>query len=111
MDVRGLNTVPFIGRRRLFVNIRPILRAKAMPGNTFLTWVCIYTALKSISLTTFTAKAILDSNVPTPLKGIAIGNGWIDAMAQYPAYVEYAAKYGIIKEGSEVLSLVIMFIV
>ncbi|KZT42934.1 alpha/beta-hydrolase [Sistotremastrum suecicum HHB10207 ss-3] len=49
----------------------------------------------------YIAKAILDSNVPTPLKGVAIGNGWIDAMSQYPAYVEYAAKYGIIKEGSE----------
>lgn len=62
-------------------------------------------------LIAFTAKAILDANVPTPLKGVAIGNGWIDAAAQYPAYVEYAAKYGIIKEGSEVSSMVIMLIV
>lgn len=30
-----------------------------------------------------------------------IGNGWIDAMHQYPAYLDYAVKHGLVEEGSK----------
>ncbi|KAI6152409.1 alpha beta-hydrolase [Pisolithus tinctorius] len=39
---------------------------------------------------------ILDSNLNLPLKGVAIGNGWIDARNQYPAYIEYAVARGLV---------------
>jgi hypothetical protein len=37
-----------------------------------------------------------------PLKGIAIGNGWIDSKTQYPAYLEYGLKHGLLSEGDNV---------
>jgi len=46
----------------------------------------------------------LDSNAGIPLQGVAIGNGWIDAKRQYPAYIEYAVKMEILKETSDVRS-------
>ncbi|KZO97969.1 alpha/beta-hydrolase [Calocera viscosa TUFC12733] len=39
--------------------------------------------------------------IKTPLKGIAIGNGWIDGRTQYPAYYEFAKKNNMIKPESE----------
>ncbi|VDB97159.1 unnamed protein product [Peniophora sp. CBMAI 1063] len=45
--------------------------------------------------------AILDSTLGVPLKGSMIGNGWIDAMHQYPAYLQYAVKHGLVEEGSK----------
>ena len=48
------------------------------------------------------ADAILSSNLNIPLRGVAIGNGWMDARRQYPAYLEYAVKHGIIELGSDV---------
>ena len=50
----------------------------------------------------FTADAILSSNLGIPLRGTAIGNGWMDSKRQYPAYLEYAVKHGIVEEGSAV---------
>ena len=50
----------------------------------------------------FPADAILTSNLPTKLSGAAIGNGWIDGRTQYPAYLEYATKHGILEENSDV---------
>uniref|UniRef100_A0A0W0G5Z3 Carboxypeptidase n=2 Tax=Moniliophthora roreri TaxID=221103 RepID=A0A0W0G5Z3_MONRR len=47
------------------------------------------------------AEGILNSNLKTPLKGIAIGNGWIDARRQYPSYLEYAVNMGILEENSD----------
>jgi carboxypeptidase D len=44
----------------------------------------------------------MSSNLQTPLKGLAIGNGWIDGESQYPGYLEFALKHDLIKEGSEV---------
>nr|GAT59705.1 predicted protein [Mycena chlorophos] len=38
------------------------------------------------------ADAILESDLPTRLHGVAIGNGWIDARRQYPSYLDYAVK-------------------
>ncbi|KAL5508176.1 KEX1 [Sanghuangporus vaninii] len=46
--------------------------------------------------------AILSSNLGVSLKGVAIGNGWIDAQSQYPAYLDYAVKHGLIEENSDV---------
>jgi hypothetical protein len=51
---------------------------------------------------TQTANEVLDNYREVPLTGIAIGNGWIDARTQYPAYIEFALKAGLFKEGSEV---------
>ena len=51
---------------------------------------------------TQTANEVLDHFQEVPLTGIAIGNGWIDARTQYPAYIEFALKVGLFKEGSEV---------
>ncbi|KAL0577452.1 Cell death protease [Marasmius crinis-equi] len=47
------------------------------------------------------ADAILDSSLNVPLKGVAIGNGWIDARRQYPSYLEYSVKMGILEHDSE----------
>lgn len=44
----------------------------------------------------------MKSKLPTPLRGIAIGNGWIDGRRQYPAYLDYAVKHGLIEENSDV---------
>lgn len=50
----------------------------------------------------FIADAILSSNLGIPFRGTAIGNGWMDSRRQYPAYLEYAVKHGIVEEGSAV---------
>ncbi|KAH8834509.1 Alpha/Beta hydrolase protein [Flagelloscypha sp. PMI_526] len=42
-----------------------------------------------------------DGSLNIPLKGIAIGNGWIDARAHYASYVPFLVKMGILPEGSE----------
>lgn len=36
------------------------------------------------------------------LKGIAIGNGWIDPKAQYQGYVDFAYEKGLIKKDTPV---------
>lgn len=56
----------------------------------------------------YTADAILTSGLNIPLRGAAIGNGWIDGRSQYPAYLEFAVAHGIIDVESEVhLNLVL----
>lgn len=35
------------------------------------------------------------------LKGLLIGNGWIDPVSQYPAYSTYAYDAGLIKHGTD----------
>ncbi|PCH40983.1 KEX1 protein [Wolfiporia cocos MD-104 SS10] len=47
------------------------------------------------------ADAILDSSLNIPLRGAAIGNGWIDGRHQYPSFLTYAVKHGLVEEGSE----------
>lgn len=37
-----------------------------------------------------------------PLRGSAIGNGWIDARRQYPSYLDYAVKHGLVESGTAV---------
>ncbi|KAK4050424.1 Cell death protease [Microbotryomycetes sp. JL201] len=59
----------------------------------------------------YIAKAILDSTrIATRLKGLLIGNGWIDPLNQYPAYLEFALKSGIIKSGSAAESRVLRLV-
>ena len=53
----------------------------------------------------YTADGILKSSLNVPLRGIAIGNGWLDGRNQYPAYLEYAAAHGIIDMESQVYLL------
>lgn len=50
----------------------------------------------------FIADAILTSGLNIPLRGAAIGNGWIDGRNQYPAYLDFAATHGIIDVQSQV---------
>ncbi|KAH7926806.1 alpha beta-hydrolase [Leucogyrophana mollusca] len=47
------------------------------------------------------ATAILSSNLGIPLRGAAIGNGWMDGRSQYPAYLDYAVTHGIVDENSQ----------
>ncbi|CCM01745.1 uncharacterized protein FIBRA_03811 [Fibroporia radiculosa] len=47
------------------------------------------------------ADAILNSNLKIPLRGGAIGNGWIDGRHQYPSFLTYAVKHGLVEENSE----------
>ncbi|KAK4704204.1 carboxypeptidase D, partial [Phenoliferia sp. Uapishka_3] len=51
----------------------------------------------------YIADAILKTTqLPTKLKGLLIGNGWIDPVNQYPAYLEFALAAGVVKKGSDV---------
>ncbi|KAI0960156.1 hypothetical protein AcW1_004754 [Taiwanofungus camphoratus] len=47
------------------------------------------------------ADALLTSNLNVPLRGAAIGNGWMDGRRQYPSFLEYAVKHGLVEEGSD----------
>lgn len=38
--------------------------------------------------------------VPWNLKGLLIGNGWISSTDQYPAYLQYAYKHGLLTPGT-----------
>ncbi|KAF5651199.1 carboxypeptidase D [Fusarium sp. NRRL 52700] len=54
----------------------------------------------------YIARAILDRNMKNPatawnLKGLLIGNGWIDPIEQYPAYITFAIQKGLIKKDSD----------
>ncbi|KAF9006754.1 pheromone-processing carboxypeptidase KEX1 [Cyathus striatus] len=46
------------------------------------------------------ADAVLNSKLQVPLRGAAIGNGWIDPKRHYPSYLDYAVKVGILEENS-----------
>jgi carboxypeptidase D len=50
------------------------------------------------------ASAIINSTSTNEinLKGIAIGNGWIDPKQQYPGYVDFAYEKGLIKKDTPV---------
>ncbi|ELR06609.1 Cell death protease [Pseudogymnoascus destructans] len=55
----------------------------------------------------YIAKAIMDRNKKSPvhtwiLTGLLIGNGWISPVDQYPAYLSYAYKSGLITGGTDV---------
>ena len=60
-------------------------------------------ALKQV----FSAKSMLEAGVPRTLKGLAIGNGWIDARRQYPAYLDYGLKHGLVVPGSDVREITV----
>ncbi|KAG8720448.1 Cell death protease [Ceratobasidium sp. 395] len=50
----------------------------------------------------YIADALLKtSSTKAPLRGVAIGNGWIDGRSQYPAYVDFALEKGLIKRGTK----------
>ena len=44
----------------------------------------------------------MNSNLGVPLRGSAIGNGWIDPRRQYPSYLDYAVKHGLVEPGTAV---------
>jgi hypothetical protein len=60
------------------------------------------TAVRGIAV--LTAKAIIHHPALSNfrLRGIAIGNGWIDPREQYQGYVDFAYTKGLIKEGTKV---------
>ncbi|KAG5648753.1 Cell death protease [Asterophora parasitica] len=47
------------------------------------------------------ANAIIKSSLSVPLRGIAVGNGWIDPRRQYPTYIDFAVKVGLLEENSD----------
>ncbi|CAH7689852.1 serine carboxypeptidase-domain-containing protein, partial [Phakopsora pachyrhizi] len=50
----------------------------------------------------YMARAILDkTTLETPLKGIIIGNAWLNPFVQYPAYLDYLFEKELIVKGSE----------
>ena len=51
---------------------------------------------------------MLKYGLPRTLKGLAIGNGWIDARRQYPAYLEYGLKHGLVETGSDVRQTIVL---
>ena len=55
-------------------------------------------------MTDGSASAIINSTSTNEinLKGIAIGNGWIDPKQQYPGYVDFAYEKGLIKKDTPV---------
>lgn len=56
-----------------------------------------------ILLTHLIADAMLNSSsLSIPLRGVAIGNGWIDPRRQYPSYLDYSVKVGLVEENSDV---------
>jgi len=57
-----------------------------------------------VSRTDNVASAIINSTSTNEinLKGIAIGNGWIDPKQQYPGYVDFAYEKGLIKKDTPV---------
>jgi hypothetical protein len=55
------------------------------------------------------ADAILNSDIGIHLRGVAIGNGWIDARRQYASYIDFAVKVGILEENSDVRATSSMF--
>ncbi|KXN89504.1 Pheromone-processing carboxypeptidase KEX1 [Leucoagaricus sp. SymC.cos] len=46
------------------------------------------------------ADAVLSSDISIPLRGLAIGNGWIDPKKHYQSYLDYSVKVGILEENS-----------
>lgn len=75
--------------------------AKVMQDNTSPSSVRLVPALQVTSCNPELADALLNSKV-SPLKGIAIGNGWIDARSQYPSYIDYLVKTEVLEENSDV---------
>ncbi|KAH8096683.1 alpha/beta-hydrolase [Cristinia sonorae] len=47
------------------------------------------------------ANALLDSSMNIPLRGVAIGNGWMHGRTQYPSFLDYAVKHGITELNSD----------
>ncbi|TFK72001.1 alpha/beta-hydrolase [Pluteus cervinus] len=47
------------------------------------------------------AQSILGSNLKVPLRGAAIGNGWIDPRRQYPSYLDFAVKVGLLEPNTD----------
>lgn len=68
-------------------------------GDLFSSLVC---HISSDEVYITTANAVLDSNLNIPLRGVAIGNGWMDARTQYPSFLDYALKHGITEPNSKV---------
>ncbi len=84
---------------------RPTLVEKALLDSGYRTLVCPFPETIDAQLIyAMSANAILESNLNIPVRGVAIGNGWIDPRRQYPAYLDFTVKVGILEENTEVSS-------
>ena len=79
---------------------------KALLDSTYHTSVCLFPKILQLYAYIMLADGILNSNLGVSLRGSAIGNGWIDARHQYPAYLDYSVKHGLISESSKVYLLI-----
>lgn len=70
---------------------------RALPGSTSRILVCQC----QTCLTAADALIKTDRLPKLNLQGIAIGNGWIDPIRQYPAYAEFAYTRELIKQDSQ----------
>ena len=92
----------------LFLNtsihlVRLTLQEKVLRANGYHIMVSIISPSSFTPLIFFIiADAILNSTLSIPLRGIAIGNGWIDANSHYLSYLDYAVKVGLIEENTDV---------
>lgn len=83
---------------------RHTLAVKVTQGNTFRILVSTKHSPtpELLSDDVLSADAILNTpDLGIPLRGAAIGNGWIDSRTQYPSYLDYAVKHGILEENSD----------
>lgn len=72
-----------------------------MLASTFLTLVSLG-SYRHWKLTISATNLLKTDQLPKlQFKGIAIGNGWIDPLRQYPAYAEFAYNKGLIKKGTD----------
>lgn len=47
------------------------------------------------------AHHMLNSDLSVPLRGIVVGNGWLDPKRHYSTYLEFVVKVGLVEENSE----------
>lgn len=73
-----------------------------MLANLYLILASILLILVYLVINGYVANAILESDIHTPLKGVAIGNGWMDPAHQYSSFLPFILQSGLLTEDSQV---------